>query len=186
MIEMPRRSVTRFFIPLIDVLTLMFCIYLLMPIVESPQRAAETGPGAKESSANLERLTAADRQELDRLRKEQRRLLDEVELLRRLKVEAPTPLLFVRVLETGEKGQLSFYEPRTRERFQLSAENVAEFVRKQREQAAEKDLYFLILIPRVGSSLPRYPLQTQMEQYDRWFEGIPHSYSYYPLQGQLH
>ena len=33
MIEMPRRSVTRFFIPMIDVLTLLFCIYLLMPMV---------------------------------------------------------------------------------------------------------------------------------------------------------
>ena len=36
MIRMPQRSVTRFFIPLIDVLTLMFCIYLLLPIVETP------------------------------------------------------------------------------------------------------------------------------------------------------
>ena len=34
MIQMPQRSVTRFFIPLIDVLTLLFCIYLLMPIVK--------------------------------------------------------------------------------------------------------------------------------------------------------
>ena len=30
MIRMPRRSVTRFFIPLIDVLILLFCIFLLM------------------------------------------------------------------------------------------------------------------------------------------------------------
>ena len=34
MIRLPRRSVTRFFIPLIDVLILLFCIFLLMPIVE--------------------------------------------------------------------------------------------------------------------------------------------------------
>ena len=33
MIQMPRRSVTRFFIPLIDVLILLFCIFLLMPLV---------------------------------------------------------------------------------------------------------------------------------------------------------
>src|ERR1017187_4625818 len=32
MIQMPRRSVTRFFIPLIDVLILLFCIFLLMDI----------------------------------------------------------------------------------------------------------------------------------------------------------
>ena len=33
MIVRPSRSVTRFFIPMIDVLTLLFCIYLLMPMV---------------------------------------------------------------------------------------------------------------------------------------------------------
>ena len=40
MLEMPRRSVTRFFIPLIDVLTLLFCIFLMMPAVK---RTAEAG-----------------------------------------------------------------------------------------------------------------------------------------------
>ena len=30
MIHMPRRSVTRFFVPLIDVLILLFCIFLLL------------------------------------------------------------------------------------------------------------------------------------------------------------
>ena len=34
MIHMPHRSVTRFFIPLIDVLLLMFGIFLLMPMVK--------------------------------------------------------------------------------------------------------------------------------------------------------
>jgi len=33
MIRLPQRSVTRFFIPLIDVLTLLFCIFLLIPLV---------------------------------------------------------------------------------------------------------------------------------------------------------
>ena len=32
MIQMPRRSVTRFFIPLIDVMILLFCIFLLLPV----------------------------------------------------------------------------------------------------------------------------------------------------------
>src|SRR5262245_3009071 len=34
MIRPPKRAVTRFFIPLIDVLILLFCIFLLMPYVE--------------------------------------------------------------------------------------------------------------------------------------------------------
>ena len=39
MIQMPRRSVTRFFIPLIDVLTVLFGIFLLMPIVREKTEA---------------------------------------------------------------------------------------------------------------------------------------------------
>ena len=35
-VDYPERSVTRFFIPLIDVLLLLFCIYLLLPIARSP------------------------------------------------------------------------------------------------------------------------------------------------------
>ena len=35
MIERPKRSVTYFFVPLIDVLILLFCIFLLMPFVAS-------------------------------------------------------------------------------------------------------------------------------------------------------
>ena len=37
MIELPKRSITRFFVPLIDVLILLFCIFLLMPYVATPE-----------------------------------------------------------------------------------------------------------------------------------------------------
>ena len=56
MLEMPRRSVTRFFIPLIDVLTLLFCIFLMMPAVRKTAEA-EVGVTAslEEKTAELER-----------------------------------------------------------------------------------------------------------------------------------
>ena len=45
MIRPPHRSVTRFFIPLIDVLILLFCIFLLMPYVKPVEgEAAEWFP----------------------------------------------------------------------------------------------------------------------------------------------
>ena len=53
MIRLPQRSVTRFFIPLIDVLTLLFCIFLVLPLAKSPedQPAPDAGrmpePGAQ-------------------------------------------------------------------------------------------------------------------------------------------
>ena len=43
MIRLPQRSVTRFFIPMIDVLTLLFCIYLLMPIVDNADDGESEG-----------------------------------------------------------------------------------------------------------------------------------------------
>src|SRR6267378_2584565 len=67
MIRQPRRSVTRFFIPLIDVLILLFCIFLLMPIVDE----TSSGPGGDA------KLTAGEtqvlRQRLDQL---QRRVVE--------------------------------------------------------------------------------------------------------------
>ncbi len=63
MIRPPHRSVTRFFIPLIDVLILLFCIFLLMPIVE--EGSSGPGSGAKLTAGQAQQL----RQELDRLRR---------------------------------------------------------------------------------------------------------------------
>ena len=45
MIRLPRRSVTRFFIPMIDVLTLLFCMFLLMPIIRENESLSQDMPG---------------------------------------------------------------------------------------------------------------------------------------------
>src|SRR5690349_9265321 len=77
MIQMPRRSVTRFFIPLIDVLTLLFCIFLLMPMV----RPAE-GVSAAHDQERLRQLE----EEVARLRKQGQTLTpQEEEELKRLR-----------------------------------------------------------------------------------------------------
>ena len=49
MIHPPRRAVTRFFIPLIDVLILLFCIFLLMPFVEKEAGSGKLTPGEAEA-----------------------------------------------------------------------------------------------------------------------------------------
>ena len=59
MITPPRRSVTRFFIPLIDVLILLFCIFLLMPFVSapaSPEEAAKQEPKPAPAPTDVDKL----------------------------------------------------------------------------------------------------------------------------------
>jgi DNA repair exonuclease SbcCD ATPase subunit len=63
MIHMPRRSVTRFFIPLIDVLMLMFSMYLVLPFMQG-----SSGKGSKDvkqiSREELETLSQKLNREL--------------------------------------------------------------------------------------------------------------------------
>jgi hypothetical protein len=70
MIHPPRRSVTRFFIPLIDVLTLLFCIFLVMPLARD----------AREASAKDQlKASAGDRNALEAEVKRLREKIDELE-----------------------------------------------------------------------------------------------------------
>src|SRR5207245_9644794 len=92
MIQFPRRSVTRFFIPLIDVLTLLFCIFLLMPMIKETGEAQESaGTSAadltlgQEGQPNLNAaaLSKEDRPESATIAKEREAL----KLLRNEKIE---------------------------------------------------------------------------------------------------
>lgn len=188
MIQMPRRSVTRFFIPLIDVLTLMFCIYLLMPVIKPAAGAAEGDEAAGPADA---RLSAEERRELDRLRRERRawqdlsRLQQERDALRqqlarlqREKTDTLQQQLAVRVLQIGDEGRLYYYDARRPKdrRVEVTAANVRDFVRQMKQETVGRELYLLILYPRPEAGIPAYPLQAQREEYDRWFQGVPHGY----------
>src|SRR5215831_18982554 len=98
MIKLPRRSVTRFFIPLIDVLLLLFCIFLLMPLVK----------GGNENAADDAEIARPDRlrqlqEEVNRLRRELREtphdLRAELEKLRQEKIQVLQERLDIHVLE---------------------------------------------------------------------------------------
>jgi hypothetical protein len=186
MIELPKRSVTRFFIPLIDVLTLMFCIFLLMPVVKpSDEEAGGTNPPRAEA------VPALERQELDRLRKERNQWRDlknldeqktllqtQLDELRSRKIEALQNRLAIRVLEIGDDGRLFAYDL-TRDqdrRLEITRDNVDQFIAAQRRKAGSDDLYFLLVYPRPASGLPAFPLRSQREEYDRWFQGVAHGY----------
>ncbi len=171
MIRMPHRSVTRFFIPLIDVLTLLFCIYLLLPIVKPPAEAA--GAGGEGGT-----LSPRERQELERLRQGQppqggglaeseRRAL---ERLRKEKIEVLQQRLAIRVLEIdADTGRLYYYDP---ERVEIRNEAEAQaLIERQKRAAGGRELYYLILFPR---RITGYPEERQVKQYERWFANVAH------------
>jgi hypothetical protein len=193
MIEMPRRSVTRFFIPLIDVLTLMFCIFLLMPLVKATEETSE-GEGQTRRSPQFPTTPsqwATDYEELTRLRAERHKwhnleqlekrkneLQEQVQKLRESRIDDLQKKLAIRILEIGEEGRLFYYDParETNRRMEITAENVGAFVAAQQRQAGGRDLFFLLMYPRPLTGDPTFPLLRQREEYDRWFRGVAHGY----------
>lgn len=169
MIELPRRSVTRFFIPLIDVLVVLFGIFLLMPAMtqNGPDLPADVTDPADavvppshpdpDNPEALARLLHLARLDNARLQKEKREAMER---------------LSVRVLEIdGATGKL-FYGAGP-ERVELASESQArglvDSLRRRRENEG-RDLYFLFLLPRTPSG---YPTQGQIDMYRRWFAGVP-------------
>src|SRR5216683_6244011 len=111
MIELPRRSVTRFFIPLIDVLLLLFCIFLLMPLVKGDNEI----PADDTESVRQGRLQKLE-EELERLRRQLRDtpqdIRAELEKLRQERIQTLQEKLAIRVLEIdAATGKLSYRDP---------------------------------------------------------------------------
>jgi hypothetical protein len=170
MIQLPQRSVTRFFIPLIDVLTLLFCIFLVMPLAKGPEDTAA-------DVAALEDQIRQKEQELEQIRASgrdlPRELRDEIDKLRREKGKALQKRLSVRVLEIdGDSGKLYYRDP---ERIPVPDEAAAHsLIESDRRKLGQKELYYLILYPRSRTST--YPTVAQRQQYDRWFESVALGY----------
>jgi hypothetical protein len=170
MIRLPQRSVTRFFIPLIDVLTLLFCIFLVLPLAKEP------GDTSADAAALEERLRETEA-EIERLRQSGRdmpkELQDEIEKLRQEKGKALQKRLALRVLEIdADTGNLYYRDP---ERILIPGEAAAHaLIESDRRKLGQKELYYLILYPRSPTS--GYPTRGQRERYDRWFVGVALGY----------
>jgi hypothetical protein len=125
-------------------------------------------------------LTAEERRELERLRREIKdikRPLDlveaerrEIERLRTAKVETLQQRLAIRVLEIdADTGKLFYYDSDRRE-IKTEAEARALIVRHRRA-AASREIYYLILFPRKETG---YPNDKQTTLYMRWFGDVAH------------
>jgi len=169
-IRLPRRSVTRFFIPLIDVLILLFCIFLLMPFVSSPD-AAEPEPQPKDP-ADVKPLST----DLKTLQQELAEARTMIARLERDKQTRLTDRLAVRVLEIDPNdGTLFYYDP-GREEVRGDADALR-LIQKQKSLASSggfvKDVFFLILFPRKPGG---FPTESQKDQIKKWFADVPHGF----------
>jgi len=166
-IELPRRSVTRFFVPLIDVLILLFCIFLLMPFVSDPNTA---NSGATDPQSVSDQGMSGDVVTL------QRELLNAQKELKRIQTRANrgdlAENLSVKVLEIDKtNGRIMYFDP---DRKEISDQKEAQLlIDKHLRLAGTREPFFLILYPR---ELSGYPEQQQIENYRRWFRDVPHGF----------
>jgi hypothetical protein len=187
MIQFPRRSVTRFFIPLIDVLTLLFCIFLLMPMIKETgegQESAYTAGSDRTLSGTASQAGAAtenrsdlnppgsaknegELSESDRLRKERA----ELEQLRNEKINVLQQRLYIRVLEIDPDTGKLFYRDSDGVHEIASQADALDLIARQKREAGNRELYYLFLFPR---RLTGYPEQRQLERYDNWFKSVAH------------
>jgi hypothetical protein len=169
MLEMPRRSVTRFFIPLIDVLTLLFCVFLVMPLASNP-----TEDPADMSGKTPEQQVDYLREENKRLRREGSKSEEELKALRQKQVENLRDRLLVRVLEIdGNTGALFRRNP---DRIEIATDAQArQMVERDRLDAADQNQlpYYIILYPRTKFNVPTLK---QESDYKRWFEKEAHKF----------
>ena len=165
MLEMPRRSVTRFFIPLIDVLILLFCIFLMMPAVKRTVEA-EVGATAPspEKQAELERREQAVQQKEQQLRAG-------MDQLRRETTRKVLSQLRPRMLDISpSNGKLYYRNP---DPVEISNQNDARvLIRRDRSGPGGPDaVYYIIRYPADPNS--GYPRSGDLEKYRQWFEGVP-------------
>jgi len=160
MIQLPRRSVTRFFIPLVDVLTLLFCVFLIMQAVSPLEDEAAGGELAKADPAELARRSQEQEAELKSLRKK-------LEDVSKNRVATLSDWLDIRVLEFDPDNGRLFYNGR-----EIAGQADADrLIRQHRDRASGRKLYYLFLLPR-GDKL--FPNDVQLEEYERWFKGVEH------------
>jgi hypothetical protein len=166
MIQRPKQSVTRFFIPLIDVLILLFCIFLLMPFVSqaNPTDGASESADAKANEEPLPKDVETLQTELERTRRELKRVqsalkgdLAEQLSIKLLEVDLPTGHLI-----DWKEGQ----------RIEIGDQKEAEaMIDRHIRAAGGREPLFLILLPKRGA-----PLQQHMDNYRRWFANVPYSF----------
>jgi len=183
MIQMPHRSVTRFFIPLIDVLLLLFSIFLLMPAFKgaegtSKMSEVELLEDNERLKRELKRLWD-DLKQFEKYRDPVRKLKElqaELERLQKEKDQALKRPNFVRVIDVdGKTGKLSFYDLTNIDNPRMPIPNkqtAQELIARHKKEAGKRLLYYHFLMPRQETGRPT---QAQELEYRDWFKNVHNS-----------
>lgn len=182
MIHMPKRSVTRFFIPLIDVLLLLFCIFLLMPLFGEESKGKANVDDLEDRILSLEKEVQLRKDELVKFENIQPELLDliklqdELERLKKEKVQALQKRILIRVLDIDDKtGELSYFDPSdlTQPIHKISSPEAAHaLIGRHKKEAPDREQFYQFYLPR-GSG---FPTRAQAEMYQSWFESVANSF----------
>ncbi len=187
MIHMPRRSVTRFFIPLIDVLILLFCIFLLMEF-NSESEVDKQLDIVSDQSESLDLLQAEvvrrtkelqqfeeDRPKLNELAK----LRKDLEALQKASQQNLQQRTFFRVIDIDRNdGSLAFYdETRPAKPIKLATDNDAqELIDRHQKDAKGRELYYYFMRTRPTEEDVKnkrlssgYPTGGQVKRYKAMF-----------------
>src|SRR5262249_626817 len=149
-------------------------IFLLLPLIKGGTPESESGganvPAAPTPVANSVSERVLDEQaSRDRIRRER----EELDELRKAKIETLQNRLFIRVLQIDpDNGNLVYHEGN--ERWEITSEaDLQNLIQRQRRSAGSKELYYLLLYPR---RLTGFPERRQVQQYERWLSGVAHSF----------
>ncbi len=184
MIQMPKRSVTRFFIPLIDVLMLLFVIFLLMPLAneEDLKKSQESSRNLTEDVDSLERELQLMREQLQKYRdlepklKDLQQMQEELERLRQAAKKNLQERAAFQVIDVdGKTGTIYFYDPARADMPRVPLDNepaVADLIARHKKEHPGRDLYYFFLYPRPETG---FPTLAQERTYQRWFRGVANS-----------
>ncbi|MFN5290583.1 MAG: hypothetical protein ACK5E4_10905 [Planctomycetia bacterium] len=148
MIVLPRRSITRFFVPLIDVLVLFFCVFLFMPMVTQ----GDNSNGQSKSLPNT-------------IQPNNEPLLEEITRLRNQNTLDIKGQLFIKVLEIDSKTGDLFKRSANGEKIP-NGEFAAKMIEEDLLSSNGKKIMYVILYPQEDNG---FPTREQRENYQRWF-----------------
>ncbi|MCE9532819.1 MAG: hypothetical protein K8T89_17110, partial [Planctomycetes bacterium] len=163
-----KKAITRFFVPMIDVLILLFCIFLLMPIMNVPGAA-----DSPETQAKRQKTTEEMFQEIDDLKIELERARATIKKFKDEQIN-PAETLHDSILEIDPKdGKLFFF--RNSKRLEIDSERTALEVidAHKRSTPVGKFPNFIIIMPR---ELVDFPTKPQLDTYKKWFKDAPHRF----------